>query len=137
VLDPARIPYAQPEFREAPQHGRLGMPFLGVVRCLGLPEAEGDRPSVPAELAWSFPRFFHATHRRYARPERVDACEQNAWRAFSAQTGPVALRPLPRGPGQEALLEPLQWRHLRHLWPEELWGEMEGEHPSLALPSSD
>ena len=95
ALDPRRVPYAQPDFRADPPPAHLGIPLLGVVRVLDLPGSPGPAPAVPVELAAAFPLLFHATHRRYVDPARVDACEAHVLTALRASPDPVALLPLP------------------------------------------
>lgn len=118
VLDPRRLPYAQPDFRPgAPQ---IGIPLLGVVRALGIPSAEGPTPSVPVEIAAAYPILFHAAHRRYIDPARVDLCEGHALRTLRSSPEPVPLLPLPLDLGEE--VGPLTREAVFPLYPRELLG---------------
>jgi hypothetical protein len=91
VLDPRRVPYSQPEFRDLPDAKHTGIPLLGVVRAENVP-SDG---SVPERLAAAFPRLFYATHRGFLPAARVDPSEAHVLRHLEQGGAPVPLLPLP------------------------------------------
>jgi len=118
ALDPRRVPYAQPELR--PHAPGPGLPMLGVVRTLGIPTGAGPTPTVPVAVAEAFPVLFHATHRRFVDPARVDACEANALAALRSSDEPVQLLPLPRTLDDAARIAPLSRAAVLPLYPQTL-----------------
>lgn len=119
VLDPTRVPYAQPDLRLLrPVDGWAGLPLLPVVRVVG---AAGPR-AVPAAHAAAFPRLFHAGHRLSLPAERVDPCELHALGTLARDPADVALLPLPGGPGELGHLAPLVRGAILPLYPPALRG---------------
>lgn len=120
ALDPRRVPYAQPELR--PHATNLGLPMLGVVRTVGIETATGPAPTVPVAVAAAFPVLFHATHRRFVDPARVDACEHNALATLRTSDAPVALLPLPIALDDQPRISPLSRAAVLPLYPRTLLG---------------
>jgi hypothetical protein len=118
ALDPRRVPYAQPELRRGASG--LGIPMLGIVRTIGVPAAAAPEPVVPTAVAEAFPVLFHATHRRFVDPARVDACEANALAALCASDEPVALLPLPATLDDQRRIHPLSRAVVLPLYPRAL-----------------
>lgn len=120
VLDPRRLPYSQPDFREevvsASRH--TGIALLPVVRWVDHPQA--DR--VPVAYAAAFPRLFHVCHRMYLPHWRVDPSEAHALSTLGRSTEAVPLLPLPTGPEQLELLVPLLRGAVLPLYPPGLRG---------------
>lgn len=112
VLDPQRFRYSQPDFRAGPSARHTGLPLLGVVRTVGLPE-----DALPPDLVAVFPRLFHTVHRMYLPRERVDPSEQHALATLAASPDPVRLLPLPTGPDTLDRLEPLRRERVAPLYP--------------------
>jgi hypothetical protein len=100
VLDPARLPYSQPDLRDEVDPHFSALPLLGVVRTVGVTE-------VTPELAASFPLLFHVTHDLYLPPERVAPSRDHALHTLAAGAGPVAVLPLPTSPDDLSRLRPL------------------------------
>ncbi len=128
TLDPARLPYSQPDFRDLVALGaaHLAIPLLAVVRWVG----HEDAAALPLALAAAFPRLFHACHRMYLAPERVDPSEVHALRALTRVDGPVPLLPLPRALAEVDRLAPLMRSAVLALYPDIL----RGPHPELGDP---
>lgn len=105
VLDPRRLPYSQPDFREEEvlKSGHTAIPLMAVVRWVDHPEAE----AMPPRLAAAFPRLFHVCHRMYLPAWRVDPSEAHALGALARSDADVPMLPLPTGPEQLELLAPL------------------------------
>ena len=120
VMDPARLPYSQPDFRDLLALGaeHTALPLMPVVRWVG----SEDSPSLPVPLAAAFARLFHACHRLYLPRERVDPSEVHALRALARQVDPVRLLPLPRDMSQIGLLAPLLRSAVLPLYPRILQG---------------
>ncbi len=116
IIDPARLPYTQPDFREPPP--TIGIPLMPVVRWTG---HEAER-SIPVHLAAAFPRLFHACHRHYLVPERVDPCEVHALRTLSRSPADVALLPLPRSVDDADRIAPLLKERVLQGYPPRLRG---------------
>lgn len=129
VLDPARVPYSQPDFRDdvVSREGRTGIPLLAVVRWLDHPEAT----HVPVALAAAFPRLFHVCHRLYLPAWRVDPSEAHALAAIFSSADDVPLLALPTSPGHLESLAPLMREAVLRCYPPVLCG------PELGLPAQD
>jgi hypothetical protein len=102
VLDPARVPYSQPELRELPDARHTALPLLGVVRTLGVPPGP-----VPPDLAALFPELFHVTHELYLPRARVAPSRDHALRAIRSSSAPIAVLPLPTSRAELEVLAPL------------------------------
>jgi hypothetical protein len=117
VLDPTRVPYSQPEFRDLPGAAHTAIPLLGVVRTIGL---TGD--TLPAHMAAAFPRLFHACHRLFLPHAQVAASEDHATEALHRTDAPVQLLPLPLGRDTMGRLAPLVRGAVLPLYPPSLRG---------------
>lgn len=124
VLDPRRVPYSQPDLREAlpADAGFTGHPLFGVVRWIDHPEAR----SVPVALAAAFPRLFHMTHHLILPRERVAPSEEHALRTLAQSADEVPLLPLPTGRHELERLRPLMRGELLKLYPPGLRGPARG-----------
>lgn len=118
VLDPARVPYSQPDFRDDAGPDHTAIALLGVVRWVG---HERD-VAMPIVLAAAFPRLFHVCHRMYLPVERVDPSEVHALRALSRVSDPVPLLPLPQSFEERACLAPLMRSAVLACYPRSLRG---------------
>lgn len=119
VMDPRRLPYSQPEFRDLPDAPWTALPFLGVVRTESAAE-------VPLELAAAFPRLFHACHRLYLPRTKVDPSEAHALSALHRSADPVPLLPLPQSMQELERLAPLLIGSVLPLYPPSLRGPRPG-----------
>lgn len=128
VIDPVRLPYSQPEFRELPDAAHTGLPLLGVVRTLGV---EGDL--LPLDLAELFPRLFYLSHRIFLPAARVDASERHVLAALRSSDAPLALLPLPTSRGTLDRLAPLVRGAVLPLYPPAL----RGPHPTFGDPTTE
>lgn len=116
VLDPTRLRYSQPDFRElGPEAAHVAIPLVPVVRPIGVPEGP-----LPAGLAAAYPRMFHACHRLYLPAARVDPSQSWAMRWLG--DAPVPLLPLPTGADTLDRLAPLVRGAVVPLYPPELRG---------------
>ncbi len=134
VLDPRRLPYSQPEFRdEAVQRcGHTAIALMAVVRWVDRPEAS----AMPPRLAAAFPRLFHVCHRMYLPAWRVDPSEAHALGALASAAEDVPMLPLPTCPDELALVAPLLRGAFLPLYPPSLRGpepEFRGAEEELAL----
>lgn len=129
VLDPARVPYSQPDFRDevVAARGHTAIPLLAVVRWLDHAAAT----SVPVALAAAFPRLFHVCHRLYLPAWRVDPSEAHALAALYRSADEVPLLPLPTSPSHLEALAPLMREAVLRCYPPGLCG------PELGIPAQD
>lgn len=104
VLDPARVPYSQPEFRDLVDAAHTAIPLLGVVRPVGFAE---PLDALPVDIVAAFPRLFHACHRLYLPDAKVAPSEAHVAAALHSTTAPVQLLPLPTGRDTIGRLAPL------------------------------
>ncbi|MSP54613.1 MAG: hypothetical protein EXR69_03265 [Myxococcales bacterium] len=119
AIDPLRLPYSQPDFRELPDGAPwVAIPLMPIVRWLG---HEGEA-ALPPWLAAAFPRLFHACHRQYLPRGRVDPSEVHALRALTRSARPVPLLTLPTGPGDTPHILPLLKDHVHGAYPRLLRG---------------
>lgn len=120
VLDPRRVPYSQPDFRDLEGLGatHTAIPLLPVVRWVDQPEAR----SMPPALAAAYPRLFHVCHRLYLPAWRVDPSEAHALGALAASSEDVPILPLPTGPDELGPLAPLVRGAVLPLYPPGLRG---------------
>lgn len=116
ILEPTRLPYTQPDFREPPP--TLGIPLMPVVRWTGRESAA----SVPVHVAAAFPRLFHACHRHYLDPARVDPCEVHALRTITRSPADVPLLPMPRALDDAERIAPLLKDRVHAAYPPRLRG---------------
>ncbi len=131
VLDPRRVPYSQPEFRDLPEASHTGIPLLGVVRTLGV---EGSpEGTVPEHVAAAFPRLFYVCHRMFLPGERVDPSEAHVRSRLEAGGTPVPLLPLPTSTASLGSLAPLVRGAVLPLYPPGL----RGPDPQYAPPSEE
>jgi hypothetical protein len=117
VLDPARLRYSQPEFRDLPDARHTGLPLLGVVQTRGVPPGP-----LPVSLVEAFPRLFYVCHRMFVPAERVDASEAHVLEALSRSDAPVDLLPLPTSAETLDRLAPLVRGAVLPLYPPALRG---------------
>lgn len=115
VMDPRRMPYSQPEFRDLAGVPWTGIPLLGVVRS-------DFEDALPVELAAAFPRLFHSCHRLYLPRTKVDPSEAHALQALRTSPEPLPLLPLPRSLAELDLLAPLLRGRVMPLYPRGLQG---------------
>lgn len=118
ALDPRRVPYSQPEFRDLDAPSHTGIPLLGVVRTAGL---AADPHTIPEAVAAAFPRLFHVCHRMFLPHARVDPSEQHVLRHLLRGT-PVPLLPLPTDLTDLDALAPLVRGAVLPLYPPALRG---------------
>jgi hypothetical protein len=120
ALDPRRLPYSQPDFRDLSALGfeHTALPLLGIVKLLDQPNAT----SAPADLAAAFPELFHVCHRFYLPASRVDPSERHALSTLRRDPGDVPLLPLPSGLDELHYLRPLLRAEVLKLYPKELRG---------------
>lgn len=123
VIDPARLPYSQPDFRDPSALGstHTAFPLLAVVRVVDRPDAT----TIPIEMAAAFSELFHVCHRRYLPPSRVDPSEDHALstlRRGRRGDDNIALLPLPTGPDALDHLRPLLLAEVIKLYPPGLRG---------------
>lgn len=130
VIDPRRLPYSQPDFRDIEALGlaHTAIPLLAVVRVLDEPEAT----SISVEMAASFPRLFHVCHRMYLPAWRVDPSEEHALGALRRESGPVPLLPLPTSPDDLRSLRPLLKAEVLSLYPPGIRGPAEAPRDAEA-----
>lgn len=119
VMDPQRIPYSQPDFRQTPASPFNSIPLLGVVRWVGNEAAT----ALPPYMAAGLPRLFHQAHRKYLPRDRVDPLEVHAMRTLSRQSTDVALLPLPTTTKDLDVLAPLVQSAVLAAYPPMLRGE--------------
>lgn len=117
AIDPRRLPYSQPEFRDLPDAPYTAIALLPVVRTVGI---EGD--SLPVSVLEAFPDLFHAHHRLYLPPERVEPSWGHAMTALQASEAPVPLLPLPVSVDTLDRLAPLVRGAVLPLYPRGLQG---------------
>ena len=129
VMDPQRMPYSQPDFRQTRDSPFNSIPLLGVVRWVGHEGATG----LPAYMAAGLPRLFHQAHRKYLPRDRVDPLEVHAMRTLSRQAGDVPLLPLPGSTGDLAALAPLVKSAVLAAYPPML----RGESPAIGNPADE
>lgn len=119
AIDPLRLPYSQPDFRELPEGAPwVAIPLMPIVRWLG----HEDETELPLWLAAAFPRLFHSCHRQYLPRGRVDPSEVHALRALTRSARPVALLALPSDPGDTAHITPLLRERVHGAYPRLLRG---------------
>jgi hypothetical protein len=128
VMDPRRMPYSQPEFRDLPDAPYTALPLLGVVRTAGLPAGP-----LPVPLAEALPRLFHQCHRRYLPTDRVDPSERHALAALHTSASPVELLPLPTSRDTLDRLAPLVRGAVLPLYPPHL----RGPNPAFGDPADE
>lgn len=131
VMDPRRVPYSQPDFRDLAAIGatHTALPLLPVVRWVD----HADATAVPAWMAAAYPRLFHMAHYLYLPFDRVQPSEMHALETLSRSTEEVALLPLPTGFDQVSLLAPLLRGEVLPLYPEPL----RGPEPTFNPPAED
>ena len=117
VLDPKRLPYSQPEFRDLPEACHTGIPLLMLMRVTSA-FADG----VPAAMAESLPRLFYAAHRLHTPASRVDPSEAHVLGVLRQSDAPVSLLPLPESLEDTERLAPLRREVIRPLYPRGLRG---------------
>ncbi|MDP2304943.1 MAG: hypothetical protein Q8P18_02835 [Pseudomonadota bacterium] len=132
VLDPVRVPYSQPEFRDLPDAAHTAIPLLGVVRPIGL-DGLTELTELPVHLAASFPRLFHACHRLYLPDAKVSPSERHVTAALHATPAPVSLLPLPTARDTLARLAPLVRGAVLPLFPPPL----RGPNPGFGDPAEE
>lgn len=129
VMDPQRIPYSQPDFRQTPDSPFNSIPLLGVVRWVGNESATG----LPTFMAAGLPRLFHQAHRKYLPRDRVDPLEVHALRTLSRQAADVPLLVLPTSTQDLVALAPLVQSAVLRAYPPML----RGETPELTDPNEE
>jgi hypothetical protein len=129
AMDPQRIPYSQPDFRQVEGSPFNSIPLLGVVRWVG---HEG-KTGLPPYLAAALPRLFHQAHRKYLPRDRIDPLEVHALRALSRQECDVGLLPLPKNVSEVGLLSPLVRSAVLAGYPP----MMRGERPEIGDPAAE
>jgi GNAT superfamily N-acetyltransferase len=129
VLDPRRVRYSQPEFRELPNPAHTALPLLAVVRTAHL---DGPPDLVPEPLAEAFPRLFHVVHRTFLPAARVDPSEAHVRRHLEIGA-PVPLLPLPTDPTDLRALAPLVRGAVLPLYPPGL----RGPRPEFGDPAEE
>lgn len=117
VLDPRRLPYSQPEFRDLPDARHTGIPLLMLLRTT---PAFAD--GVPASMAESLPRLFYAAHRLHTPAVRVDPSEAHVLGVLRRSDAPVSLLPLPESLDAPERLAPLRREVVLPLYPPGLRG---------------
>ena len=120
VMDPRRVPYSQPDFRDVVALGleHLALPLLPVLRWVDHPHAT----EIPGWLAAAYPRLFHMAHYTYLPVDRVKPSEMHALETLARSPDPVPLLPLPTSFADVRLLEPLLRGAVLPLYPERLRG---------------
>lgn len=120
VMDPHRVPYSQPDFRDLAAMGaaHTALPLLPVVRWVDHREAT----SLPTALAAAFPRLFHMTHYLYLPFEQVNPSERHALDTLARSSDEVPLLPLPTRLDQVSLFAPLLRGEVLPLYPPGLRG---------------
>lgn len=129
VMDPQRMPYSQPDFRQTPDSPFNSIPLLGVVRWVGNESAKG----LPPYMAAGLPRLFHQAHRKYLPRDRVDPLEVHALRTLSRQSADVPLLSLPTSTRDLDALAPLVQSAVLLAYPPML----RGEAPELSDPADE
>ncbi len=119
AIDPVRLPYSQPDFRDLePDSAHLAIPLMPIIRWLGHEHAT----EIPVWLAAAFPRLFHSCHRQYLPRERVDPSEVHALRALTRSRLPVALLQLPHRLDDHDRIAPLALARVHAAYPRILRG---------------
>lgn len=109
VMDPARVPYAQPDFRahadiDADPRGALALPLLAVVRWLG----HEDAREAPVRLARAYVSTLYAIFATHCRARDYEPVLKRSLDALAAGgDAPIALLPPPTGADDAAALAPL------------------------------
>lgn len=105
ALDPSRLPYSQPDFRDevVVDGGHTAIALIPVVRWVDHPEAT----TMPIRLAAAFPHLFHVCHRMYLPSWRVDPSEAHALSALNRSDAEVPILPLPTCVAELDLVAPL------------------------------
>lgn len=129
VMDPQRMPYSQPDFRQTADSPFNSIPLLGVVRWVGHEGATG----LPPHMAAGLPRLFHQAHRKYLPRDRVDPLEVHALRTLSRQEALVSLLPLPQSTRDLDALAPLVKSAVLAAYPPML----RGDSSELGDPSTE
>ncbi len=117
ALDPTRLPYSQPEFRDLPDAHHTGIPLLMLLRTT---PAFAD--GVPVAMAESLPRLFYAAHRLHTPAARVDPSEAHVLSVLRRSDAPVPLLPLPESLDAPERLAPLRREVVLPLYPQGLRG---------------
>jgi hypothetical protein len=110
VVDPTRLPYCQPDFRDLAALGSEArpLPLLAVVRWVGHERAE----RVPRRLAAAYLENLYAVFATHCRAEDLAAPREHALRVLLASEDPVPLLRLPTGPDDHDALRPLLRREV-------------------------
>jgi hypothetical protein len=118
AIDPAALPYCQPDFRDlAAGEAARPLPLLAVVRWVG---HEGS-PTLPKHLARAYLRHLHAVFATHVRPDLLAAEEARSLDALAAHPpGEVALLPLPKSLDDRAAIAPLSRDQVLTHFPVEL-----------------
>jgi GNAT superfamily N-acetyltransferase len=115
VLDPRRLPYSQPEFRDLPDADHTGIALLPVVRPIGAGALSPD-------VVQAFPELFHACHLLHLPADRVEPSRRHALAALRSAPEDVALLPLPTSVDTLAAIAPLVRGAVLPLYPRGLRG---------------